>query len=133
MSAVDFILKPDSVAILSVVLYGKIVMILARGEQKVNKTNDAFKILKAMTHDDPEMEEMIRESYVAAQHLSPEAAQALLEELPPHVRTGIILHAKNIDYPVELVLEMAIAGFLDSECLTFADCKPPHLRDRSEG
>jgi hypothetical protein len=67
------------------------------------------------------------------QHLSPGAAEALLEELPDHVRTGVILHAEKIDYPVELVLEMAIAGFLDSECLTFADCKPPHLRDRSEG
>jgi hypothetical protein len=96
------------------------------------KTNDALKILQAMTQDDPEMEEMIRESCDAAQHLSPEAAQALLEELPAHVQTGIILHSKNIDYPVELVLEMAIAGFLDSECLNFADCKPPHLRGRSE-
>jgi hypothetical protein len=30
------------------------------------KTNDALKILQAMTQDDPEMEEMIRESYVNA-------------------------------------------------------------------
>jgi hypothetical protein len=66
------------------------------------------------------------------QHLSPVVAKALLEALPDHVRTGIILHAERIDYPVELVLEMAIAGFLDSECLNFADCKPPHLRGRSE-
>jgi hypothetical protein len=75
------------------------------------------------------------------QHLSPGAAEALLEFLPGHVRTGILLHAEKIDYPVELVLEMArsarypqgVAGFLDSECLNFADCKPLHLRDRSEG
>jgi hypothetical protein len=115
-----------------VISYGKIVIILTREQWKVARTNDALKILQAMTQNDSEMEEMIRESYVAAQHLSPEAAQALLEELPAHVRTGIILHSENIDYPVELVLEMAIAGFLDNECLNFADCKPPHLRDRSE-
>jgi hypothetical protein len=30
------------------------------------KTNDALKILQAMTQDDPEMEQMIRESYVNA-------------------------------------------------------------------
>jgi ribosome-binding protein aMBF1 (putative translation factor) len=30
------------------------------------KINDALKILQAMTQDDPEMEEMIRESYVNA-------------------------------------------------------------------
>ena len=62
------------------------------------------------------------------QHLSPAAAKALLEALPDHIRTGILSHAEKIDYPVELVLEMAIAGFLDDECLNFADCKPPHLR-----
>jgi ribosome-binding protein aMBF1 (putative translation factor) len=54
------------VAILSAVLYGKIVIIPTRGEQEVAKTNDALKILQAMTQDDPEMEEMIRESYVNA-------------------------------------------------------------------
>jgi hypothetical protein len=32
--------------------------------------------------------------------------------------------AKEIDYPVEAVLEMAIAGFLDGESLSFVDCKP---------
>jgi hypothetical protein len=32
--------------------------------------------------------------------------------------------AKEIDYPVEAVLEMAIAGFLDGESLSFMDCKP---------
>jgi hypothetical protein len=132
MSVVNHIRKIGASPILSVISYGKIVIILTREQWKVAKTNDALKILQAMTQDDSEMEEMIRESYVAVQHLSPEAAQALLEELPAHVRTGIILHAKNIDYPVELVLEMAIAGFLDNECLNFADCKPPHLRDRSE-
>ena len=29
-----------------------------------------------------------------------------------------------IDYPVEAIIEMAIASFLDTEALSFADCKP---------
>jgi ribosome-binding protein aMBF1 (putative translation factor) len=66
MSAVNFILNLESVAISSAVLHGKIVIIPTRGEQEVAKTNDALKILQAMTQDDPEMEEMIRESYVNA-------------------------------------------------------------------
>jgi hypothetical protein len=32
--------------------------------------------------------------------------------------------AQEIDYPVEAVLEMAIAGFLDREALSFVDCQP---------
>jgi len=32
--------------------------------------------------------------------------------------------ATEIDYPVEAILEMAIASFLDTEALSFADCKP---------
>jgi hypothetical protein len=52
-----------------------------------------------------------------------------MEVLPDHIRAGIVNHAEKTDYPVELVLEMAIAGFLDDECLNFADCKSPHLRE----
>jgi hypothetical protein len=35
-----------------------------------------------------------------------------------------INHAKQIGYTPELVLEMALADFLDPESLTFTDCKP---------
>jgi hypothetical protein len=38
--------------------------------------------------------------------------------------SAIERRAKEIDYPVEAVLEMAIAGFLDGESLSFVDCQP---------
>ena len=56
-------------------------------------------------------------------HLSV-AARMMLAAFPSHVREAFERRAKEIDYPVEAVLEMAIAGFLDGECLSFADCKP---------
>lgn len=48
----------------------------------------------------------------------------LLAVLPSRIRTAYFNHAKQIDYNVELVLEMALADFLDPESLSFADCKP---------
>ncbi|MBD2146549.1 hypothetical protein [Sphaerospermopsis sp. FACHB-1194] len=51
-------------------------------------------------------------------------AAIILEHLPERIRTALINHATKIEYPVEAVLEMAIAGFLDTEALGFADCKP---------
>ena len=30
----------------------------------------------------------------------------------------------EIDFPVEAVIEMALAGYLDSESIGFVDCKP---------
>jgi hypothetical protein len=30
----------------------------------------------------------------------------------------------EINYPVEAVVEMALAGYLDSESIGFVDCKP---------
>jgi hypothetical protein len=32
--------------------------------------------------------------------------------------------AAGIEYPIEAVIEMAIASFLDTEALGFADCNP---------
>jgi hypothetical protein len=58
------------------------------------------------------------------EHLSPVAARMMLAAFPPHVREAFERRAKDIDYPIETVLEMAIAGFLDGECLSFVDCKP---------
>ncbi|WP_228016591.1 MULTISPECIES: hypothetical protein [Synechocystis] len=40
------------------------------------------------------------------------------------IQDALIARANEIDYPVEAVLEMAIASFLDTEALSFADCKP---------
>jgi hypothetical protein len=51
-------------------------------------------------------------------------AEAILGFLPDRIREAIIARAAEIEYPVEAVIEMAIASFLDSEALGFADCKP---------
>jgi len=57
-------------------------------------------------------------------HLSPELAETFLEGLPETIRNGLEKRAKNMDYPVWAVIEMAIAGYLDEEALSFADCQP---------
>ena len=57
------------------------------------------------------------------EHLSPIAARMILAGLPDHIREAFERRAENINYPVEAVLEMAIAGFLDQEALTFIDCQ----------
>ncbi|MCL1466129.1 hypothetical protein [Argonema galeatum] len=58
------------------------------------------------------------------EHLSPELAQIFLEGLPENIRNGLEMRAKTMNYPVWAVIEMAIAGYLDEEALSFADCKP---------
>lgn len=61
---------------------------------------------------------------VTTDHLSPELAQTFLEGLPETIRHGLEKRAKNMNYPVWAVIEMAIAGYLDEEALSFADCQP---------
>ncbi|WP_017294024.1 hypothetical protein [Geminocystis herdmanii] len=56
--------------------------------------------------------------------LSPSDAQIILECLPERIKIAFINHATEIQYPVEAVLEMAIVSFLDTEALSFVDCKP---------
>ena len=51
-------------------------------------------------------------------------AKVILERLPARIREALVARAAEIEYPVEAVVEMAIASFLDSEALGFADCKP---------
>jgi hypothetical protein len=46
------------------------------------------------------------------EQLTPAAAQAILE-----------------NFPVEAVIEMALAGYLDSEAIGFVDCKPNRGRE----
>ncbi|GAP98118.1 hypothetical protein [Leptolyngbya sp. NIES-2104] len=58
------------------------------------------------------------------QRLDPAIAQVILNALPEHIRKAYLAHAAEIEYPVEAVIEMALAGFLDSEALSFVDCKP---------
>ncbi|MEL7086458.1 MAG: hypothetical protein AAGM36_18405 [Cyanobacteria bacterium J06597_1] len=56
--------------------------------------------------------------------LSPAATVAILSHLPERIRQALIAHATEMDYPIEAVVEMAIASYLDSEALGFSDCKP---------
>jgi hypothetical protein len=58
------------------------------------------------------------------EQLSSTDAQIILARLPERIKVSLMARAKEIEYPVEAVLEMAIASFLDSEALSFTDCKP---------
>lgn len=58
------------------------------------------------------------------ERLSPVDAEVILGRLPERIRTALIGRANEIEYPIEAVIEMAIASFLDTEALGFADCKP---------
>jgi hypothetical protein len=62
------------------------------------------------------------------EHLSPIAAKMILAALPEHIQQALLAHVSETQYPLELVLEMAIAGFLDSEAITFTDCKSEYAR-----
>lgn len=57
-------------------------------------------------------------------HLSHDAALILLAVLPDHIRDAYLNHAEQTGYTIELVLEMALADFLDPDSLRFTDCKP---------
>ncbi|MEI3652167.1 MAG: hypothetical protein V6D39_19790 [Dolichospermum lemmermannii FEM_B0920] len=58
------------------------------------------------------------------EQLSATDAKIILECLPEKIKAALIARAVEIDYPVEAIIEMAIASFLDTEALGFADCKP---------
>jgi hypothetical protein len=60
----------------------------------------------------------------ALEKLSLADAEAILAHLPERIRTAMLARAAEIEYPIELVVEMAIASFLDTEALGFVDCKP---------
>ncbi|MBW4620543.1 MAG: hypothetical protein KME17_14465 [Cyanosarcina radialis HA8281-LM2] len=64
------------------------------------------------------------------EHLSSVAAQSFLEALPDKIKAALLAYAAEIEYPVEAVLEMAIAGFLDPDSLNFVDCQPLSATDR---
>jgi hypothetical protein len=53
-----------------------------------------------------------------------DAGALILEQLPDRIQQAILDRAAQINYPVEAILEMAIAGYLDSEAIRFVDCKP---------
>jgi hypothetical protein len=51
-------------------------------------------------------------------------AEIILRRLPDWIQDALIARANEINYPIEAIIEMAIASFLDTEALSFADCKP---------
>ncbi|MEL6136457.1 MAG: hypothetical protein AAFR42_03475 [Cyanobacteria bacterium J06628_6] len=58
------------------------------------------------------------------ERLSPTDADIILERLPARIQSALTVRATEIEYPIEAVIEMAIASFLDSEAIGFPDCKP---------
>ena len=66
------------------------------------------------------------------EHLNPVAAKMFLAALPERIQSALLAYAKEAEYPLELVIEMAFgsamplanASFLDGESLTFEDCQP---------
>jgi hypothetical protein len=61
---------------------------------------------------------------MTVEQISPINAQTILDRLPERIRTALTDRATEIEYPIERVIEMAIASFLDTEALGFTDCKP---------
>ncbi len=61
---------------------------------------------------------------VTTEHLSPELANLFLAGLPEKIRSALEMRAAAMNYPVWAVVEMAIAGYLDDEALSFVDCQP---------
>jgi len=58
------------------------------------------------------------------EHLTSEAAQALVDTLPEKIRLGLMTCAAQLGYPIEAVIEMAIAGYLDEDSISFVGCNP---------
>jgi hypothetical protein len=58
------------------------------------------------------------------EQLSNTDAEVILARLPERIQAAMVDRANEIEYPIEAVIEMAIASFLDTEALGFADCKP---------
>jgi hypothetical protein len=56
--------------------------------------------------------------------LSASDAHAILDRLPERIKVALLDRAAEIEYPIERVVEMAIASFLDTEALGFVECKP---------
>ncbi len=59
---------------------------------------------------------------LSKQHLSAESVQQILEDMPDYVKAALIQKTTELDCPIEAVVEMAIASFLDEEAFSFEDC-----------
>lgn len=59
---------------------------------------------------------------VTTQHLSSDAVQRVLEDMPDYVKTALLEKSTELECSIEAVVEMAIASFLDEEAFSFEDC-----------
>jgi hypothetical protein len=59
-----------------------------------------------------------------SEQISSTDAEIILRRLPDWIQDALIARATEIDYPVEAIIEMAIASFFETDALSFADCKP---------
>ncbi len=55
-------------------------------------------------------------------HLPPEAIHLLMTHLPDFVKVALIEKATQLEWSLEVAIEMATASFLDSEAFSFEDC-----------
>ncbi|MBD2180151.1 hypothetical protein H6S82_05660 [Planktothrix sp. FACHB-1355] len=63
------------------------------------------------------------------------ALRSIVNHLPTNIREALEAYAADTGMPVEFIIEMAIASFLDVDSTTFADCRtdsPGRLRERIE-
>ena len=67
---------------------------------------------------------MLQTDRSMTEHLSPELANLFLAGLPEKIRSALESRARAMNYPVWAIVEMAIAGYLDDEALSFVDCQP---------
>jgi hypothetical protein len=51
-------------------------------------------------------------------------AEIISGRLSDRIQAALISRAAEIEYPIEPVIEIAIASFIDTEALGFVDCKP---------
>jgi hypothetical protein len=61
---------------------------------------------------------------LTVEHLSSKAASDLMGAVPEKIRSALVAYAAEIDYPIEAVVEMALASFLDEDAMSFQDCRP---------
>jgi hypothetical protein len=63
------------------------------------------------------------------------ALKGILNHLPTPIRESLEAYAIDTQLPIEFVIEMAIASFLDLDSTTFAECRthsPGQMREQSE-
>jgi hypothetical protein len=73
-----------------------------------------------MTSDRSEIQQEAKR--ITTHHLPLEAVQRFLEYMPDYVKAALIEKTAELECPIESVVEMAIASFIDEEAFSFEDC-----------